>query len=187
MSIPIHLNTILFLSVEINKNIFLQKTICLNRFFIVINIFFLFSCYSGNRYSTGSYVVDEQTDYDYYSSNNLDSFVATWLGTPYKYGGMSKKGIDCSGLAYLYMLHVYKKKIPRTSRQQYYKGRKINRFRLMKGDLIFFKGMVSRGIDHVGIYLGDNQFVHASRKEGVIISDLSEKYYNKRYVGACRY
>ena len=171
-----------------DKNVFPVPMKYFYRFFIIIQLFLLFACYSANRYSTGSRIPDDRREDSYsYAVNNLDSFIAAWLGTPYKYGGMSKNGVDCSGLAYLYMLHVYNKKIPRTSRQQYYRGRKINRFRLMKGDLVFFKGTVSRGIDHVGIYLGDNKFAHASSKEGVIISDLSEKYYRKRYVGACRY
>jgi cell wall-associated NlpC family hydrolase len=158
-------------------------------FSLIMIMFFFLSCYSTSRYSADHQTAEDQADYNlrYLSFNNLDSFIADWLGTPYKYGGMSKKGVDCSGLAYLFILHVYKKKIPRTSQEQYFQGRKINRFRLMKGDLVFFRGIRTRGIDHVGIYLGDDQFVHASSKEGVIISNLSEKYYRKRYIGACRY
>ena len=86
------------------------------------------------------------------------------------------------------MLRVYHKQIPRVSRDQYSKGRKIMRSRLQKGDLVFFKGMSRRrGIDHVGIYLGNNSFAHASQKKGVIISSLTDTYYKKRYAGACRY
>jgi cell wall-associated NlpC family hydrolase len=160
------------------------------KFSFLIVIFFSISCYSSSRFKADNQTAKDKTDNNarYLSSNsNLDAFVADWLGTPYKYGGLSRNGVDCSGFAYLLMLHVYNKKIPRTSKNQYYKGRKINRARLMKGDLLFFRGTRGRGIDHVGIYLANDRFVHASSKEGVIISSLSEEYYEKRYVGACRY
>jgi cell wall-associated NlpC family hydrolase len=160
------------------------------KFSFLIIIFFSISCYSSSRFKADNQTAKDNADNNarYLSSNShLDAFVADWLGTPYKYGGLSRNGVDCSGFAYLLMLHVYNKKIPRISKNQYYKGRKINRARLMKGDLLFFRGTRGRGIDHVGIYLADDRFVHASSKEGVIISSLSEEYYEKRFVGACRY
>jgi lipoprotein Spr len=118
---------------------------------------------------------------------SLHGYVNEWLGTPYKYGGMSKQGTDCSGFTRQVMLHVYNKHIPRQSKDQYAKGTRIAQSRIEPGDLVFFNRIRSRGIDHVGIYLGKGKFAHASEKSGVTISSLYEDYYQSRYVGACRY
>ena len=159
-------------------------------FFTILIIYMAVSCQPGYRYRADRRPGDDLSENSgrySRSPSNIDSFISEWLGTPYKYGGLSKRGVDCSGFVYLLMLHVYNKKIPRISQNQYRKGRKIMRSRLQKGDLVFFKRVRSRGIDHVGVYLGDNSFAHASVQKGVIISSLSEEYYNKRYAGACRY
>jgi cell wall-associated NlpC family hydrolase len=120
-------------------------------------------------------------------SSDLNSFVKQWIHTPYKYGGMSRSGVDCSGFSSIVMREVYNIKIPRTAEAQYNNGNKIRDSWRSPGDLVFFKNFRGSGIDHVGIYLGDNRFVHASESNGVVVSDLDENYYRKRYVGACRY
>ena len=108
------------------------------------------------------------------------------LGTAYQWGGTSKKqGFDCSGLTSF----VYKKadiNIPRTARDQYAFTQRIARSQLQPGDLIFFK-IRSRKIDHVGIYIGDNRFIHAPRTgEHVTFARLNNTYWRKHFAGAGR-
>ena len=122
-----------------------------------------------------------------YVSNQLEQFISEWMDTPYRYGGMSKNGVDCSGFVYLLMKNVYGIQLPRSSRDQYRRGKKIARNRLRKGDLVFFNLEPRRGVDHVGVFLGSDKFVHASTEMGVTISNLGDSYYRKRYYGACRY
>lgn len=92
-----------------------------------------------------------------------------WLGTPYKYGGMDKSGVDCSGLTYNVYLAIGKV-LPRTAEQQYTYTQRISRDELDIGDLIFF---TNRGrISHVGIYIGNNSMIHSSTSNGVIRQPL---------------
>lgn len=105
-----------------------------------------------------------------------------WLGTKYKYGGESSKGVDCSGL----VMRVYKDatgiKLPRDSRSQQAFCVTLKRKELAVGDLVFFAS--KRGgsrVGHVGIYIGDDKFIHASTSRGVIISSLKEDYYVNHY------
>lgn len=114
--------------------------------------------------------------------------VESWLGVPYKYGGESKQGIDCSALVVEIYKKVYGKKLYRNSHDIYKKNcRHINKKELKEGDLVFFITAKNRKrINHVGLYLNNNKFVHSTTKRGVIITDLSEDYYEKRFVGAGR-
>lgn len=107
-----------------------------------------------------------------------------WYGTRYRYGGNTKAGIDCSGFSCALMIGAYGLTLPRTSREQYSASERIDKEDLQQGDLVFFN--TSGGISHVGIYLNNNKFVHASTSSGVMISDLSEDYYARKYVGAGR-
>jgi lipoprotein Spr len=117
----------------------------------------------------------------------LLSFMDYWYGAPYHYGGMSRDGIDCSGFAFLLMSSVYSlASLPRTAKEQYETSRHIRREDLQEGDLVFFHTLGRRrAVTHVGVYLRNNKFIHAS-VSGVMISDLSEGYYEKHYVGAGR-
>lgn len=107
-----------------------------------------------------------------------------WWGTPYRLGGSTKDGIDCSAFVNTLMLAVYAVNLPRTSREQYETAAKIDDADLSEGDLVFFN--TRGGISHVGIYLANNKFVHASTSGGVMISDLNEAYWKARYRGAGR-
>ncbi len=122
-------------------------------------------------------------------SSHLNDYVSQWLNSPYKYSGMSKSGVDCSGFSTRVMQDVYGIKLPRTAEMQYENGQKLSDGKRKAGDLVFFRNVRGRGrgIDHVGVFLGDNKFAHASASAGVVISDLDEDYYQERYVGACRY
>lgn len=109
------------------------------------------------------------------------------LDSPYKYGGNTKAGLDCSAFTRMVIQSTFEFSLPRSAREQYQIGKKIlSRDSLQIGDLVFFNTSRRRFPGHVGIYLGENLFAHASRSLGVTISSLDEKYYNKRYVGSKR-
>ena len=102
-----------------------------------------------------------------------------WIGTPYVYGGGSKNGVDCSYFALDVMKGTFNIKLNRTAAEQYLQTKRVNWDELKEGDLIFFKTEGPNKVSHVGIYLTNNKFVHASSKKGVTISDLSESYYQR--------
>ena len=114
----------------------------------------------------------------------LFQFIDEWWNTAYRYGGTSKKGIDCSALTGLLLGSVYAVALPRTAKEQYGASQKINREELTEGDLVFFN--TRGGVSHVGVYLSNDYFVHASVTSGVTISSLNETYYNNKYIGAGR-
>lgn len=110
----------------------------------------------------------------------------SFRGVRYQMGGTSRAGFDCSGLT----MTVYKKwgvQLPRTSTEQFHKGIAISKSSLKPGDLCFFQGTYKSGISHVGIYIGDNQFVHAATNgKGVMISSLNSDYNLSHWAGARR-
>ncbi len=163
----------------------------MKRLYLIILSFALLviSCKPSARYRSNheNPETEERSGYNIIESSNLNDYIRQWLNSPYKYGGMSKKGVDCSGFTSRMMEDVYNFQIPRTAEEQYENGRKISDGRMRAGDLVFFRNVRGKGIDHVGVYLGNKSFAHASNNAGVIISDLDEDYYRKRYVGACRY
>ncbi|MCF6240668.1 MAG: C40 family peptidase [Bacteroidales bacterium] len=113
-------------------------------------------------------------------NKELIKTMSEWKGTPYKYGGTSKQGVDCSGFVSSVYKEVYGKKLHRTSRDMYkYDVKKISKNNLKCGDLLFFKTS-GKKVSHVGIYIADNKFIHAASK-GVVINDLDESYYKKTY------
>ncbi|MBX2976842.1 MAG: C40 family peptidase [Ignavibacteriaceae bacterium] len=113
--------------------------------------------------------------------------IIKYLNTPYKYGGNTKKGIDCSAFTKSVYEQSLSLRLDRSAREQYQHGIEIgDRTDLVFGDLVFFNTTRRSRPGHVGIYLGENLFVHASRKLGVTISSLEENYYHKRYMGARR-
>ena len=111
----------------------------------------------------------------------------TWLGVPYRYGGKTRKGADCSGLVMEVYKAAYGIDLERNSARQFEKNcKEVSRSKLREGDLVFFNNGRSNGITHVGIYLRDGKFVHASSSRGVIVSDLSERYYDTHFQCAGR-
>jgi len=107
-----------------------------------------------------------------------------WHKTPYKTGGLSRRGIDCSGFTYITFRSKLGCNIPRTTELQVKTGERVARNNLRAGDLVFFQ--TSLFYNHVGIYLGDAKFLHASSSKGVIISSLNENYWKQRYWTARR-
>ena len=108
----------------------------------------------------------------------LITCMASWLGTPYKYSGETRKGTDCSGMVMAIYKEVYKKDLFRSSMEQMKNVTLIKKEELKTGDLVFFK-IGSDKVSHVGIYIGENKFIHASIQKGVVINSLEEAYYKK--------
>jgi murein DD-endopeptidase / murein LD-carboxypeptidase len=109
-----------------------------------------------------------------------------WVGVKYRKGGLDRAGIDSSGLTSRMYLAVAGKALPATIQDQSRCGNFVSRNDLQPGDLIFFISLSERMLDHVGIYLGDKQFVHASPSKGVVVSSLLQDYYMERYHSARR-
>ncbi len=107
--------------------------------------------------------------------------IISWLGTPYLYGGKTRKGTDCSGFVGEVYRVVYGINLYRSTVDMVKNGRKINnKNRLEEGDLVFFR-ISGRKISHVGIYISKGHFAHASSSRGVMINHLDQKYYKDRY------
>ncbi len=116
----------------------------------------------------------------------LYGFIEDWYGTPYRMGGKNKDGIDCSGFVNTLLSNVFQQSFSGTSAQMYEHVKKLrSRSDLREGDLVFFR-ISKKRISHVGIYLDNDRFVHASTSSGVMISDLNEAYWKKYYAGAGR-
>ncbi len=114
----------------------------------------------------------------------LFSFIDDWWHTRYRFGGTTKKGIDCSAFTGLLLKDVFNIIIPRTARMQYAASDKVSKEDMVEGDLVFFNTI--GGVSHVGFYLGGGYFVHSSSSQGVTIDNLDEGYYSKRFIGGGR-
>ena len=113
---------------------------------------------------------------------------SNWLGVPYRGGGNSKRGVDCSGLTSAIYKKVYRKNLERNSEDQRKKDcHKVKKSKLKEGDLVFFhNGRKKKRATHVGIYLKNRKFIHASTSQGVIISHLEEDYWDKHWLNGGR-
>ncbi|MEP7239226.1 MAG: NlpC/P60 family protein [Ferruginibacter sp.] len=118
------------------------------------------------------------------TNNILFNEIEKWWGTRYKYGGATDKGIDCSAYTGTLVHNVFGLVMPRTARDQYAACIKLEKEELLQGDLVFFK--TGRGVSHVGMYLGNGYFTHASTSIGVTISHLDETYWSKKFIGGGR-
>lgn len=114
----------------------------------------------------------------------LNDHYEEWAGVPYRYGGNSKNGIDCSAFVRRTVAAIRNLLLPRTTRAQAQRGRAVERGDLRVGDLVFFKTGPDKR--HVGIYIGDGRFMHASSSRGVTISELSNIYWRRHYWQARR-
>jgi cell wall-associated NlpC family hydrolase len=139
--------------------------------------------------SPEEYTVTKRSKYGIrYVRNEIVATAKRFLGIPYSWGGSSPyEGFDCSGLT----IAVYKLNglnLPRSSREQYKTGTPVKKSRLLKGDLVFFATSKGRKVTHVGIYVGNNKFIHApGRNKHIRTDSLSETYFMKRYKGARTY
>jgi cell wall-associated NlpC family hydrolase len=117
-------------------------------------------------------------------NKNLYDVIDEWWGTPYRLGGTTQKGIDCSAFVQTLMMGVFATQLPRTARMQKDSAIWIPLDDLREGDLVFFN--TRGGVSHVGVYLHNNKFVHASTSAGVMISDLNDTYWSRKLLGAGR-
>lgn len=120
-------------------------------------------------------------DIDY----TLYAFIDAWYGAPYKYGGHSREGVDCSDFASILYEKAYGTSISGTCSSLLGQCKPVKESDLREGDLVFFR-INSKQASHVGVYLQNNKFVHASVHAGVVISDLNEAYYKKYFYKAGR-
>jgi lipoprotein Spr/probable lipoprotein NlpC len=146
-------------------------------------IFFLASC-SSRKYTPSNTQAARAAD-AMASLNNKDlyKFITDWTGVKYRLGGLDKKGIDCSGFALLLEKDIYGRSLPRRSVEQAAVVDNKGLNQLKEGDLIFFS-FGGGEVDHVGIYLNRNYFVHASPSRGIIVDDLNLPGYQKAIVKA---
>ncbi len=151
---------------------------------IVFAILFMTSCSTSksisgdDAYKTSLENVDEISK----SDKKLIKEAEKWLGTKYKYGGHSRQGTDCSGFVMEVYLSTYNFKLPRSSKEQQKFCKLIKKSQLRIGDLVFFAtGKNKNKVSHVGLYIGDGTFIHASSSKGVVKSQLSQSYYQRTY------
>lgn len=115
------------------------------------------------------------------NSKQLSRVFSEWVGTRYRLGGESKRGIDCSAFTQTAFEEAFGVSLPRSTAEQRYVGRKIAKNELKSGDLVFF-----RHNNHVGVYLGNGRFMHSSSSHGVMISSLDEAYWSRSYTQSRR-
>lgn len=160
----------------------------------LILAFFLMACHT-TKHTIAPTVSSDTNFYQKYSKilgvtltgledKKFIEAVAGWIGTPYVYGGETKKGVDCSGFVKTLYKDVYNLNLYRTAFDLVKNCDSVKKKDMKTGDLIFFK-INSNKISHVGIYLNDDKFIHASSK-GVIVSDLNQAYYKKYFFSAGR-
>ena len=123
-------------------------------------------------------------DVEILTNSTLYNFVEDWWATRYHYGGSTKKGIDCSAYSGALLSRVWGIKTPRTARAMHDVAEKIDRENMKEGDLVFFN--TRGGVSHVGVYLGNGYFTHASTGNGVTINNLDETYYRSKFIGGGR-
>lgn len=111
--------------------------------------------------------------------SKIENSYKMWKGTPYKYGGTGRGGIDCSALSTILYREVFGRSLPRTTAAQLHSGSKVEKRNLNPGDLIFFK--INGKVSHVGIYVFNGIFIHASTSKGVIKSNLGNPYWAAHY------
>ena len=159
-------------------NIILKEKLFIQVIILIVLSITISACGSSPKYSKSNAAANKQS---------VVKTAKKMLGVKYRYGGTSPKhGFDCSGLVQ-YTHRAAGIKLPRTTRQQYKVAKPISKKYLKAGDLVFFKIAISRAVSHVGIYLGNNKFIHApSSGKRVKISSLREKYWRKHFTSAGR-
>ncbi|MBC2709680.1 MAG: C40 family peptidase [Desulfosarcina sp.] len=114
----------------------------------------------------------------------LRSEIPSWLGTPHRMGGVSRQGIDCSGLVVVLYDGLFDMRLPRTTTALMRTGRRVEKQNLAAGDLVFFKPGTK--VNHVGIYLSHGEFVHTSTSNGVTISRMDDDFWRRCYLTSRR-
>jgi probable lipoprotein NlpC len=150
-----------------------------NVFYLIALMLFLSSCgtrkYTVKSDTKASKAADAMASLQ---SKPLYRFITDWTGVRYRFGGLDKNGVDCSGFAFLLEKEIYGVTLPRISREQANVVKHKNIDKLKEGDLVFFS-FGGNDVDHVGVYLNNGFFVHASTTRGVIVDDLTLPAYQK--------
>lgn len=118
------------------------------------------------------------------TQQKLETQYKIYKGIPYKYGGTDKRGFDCSGFTQKVYSNAFNIQLPRTTKAMGKVGNKVSKRKLKPGDLVFFRP--TRKYRHVGIFIGNNTFIHSSTSKGVIKSNLDNPYWEKKYKYAKR-
>jgi cell wall-associated NlpC family hydrolase len=167
----------------------MRKIASMNRLTLIVILgFYLAACSSvpssrpdtmvpANAMTASGDVVD-MTNHAQVRSQLLEQ-LSEWEGVPYRYGGLSKQGVDCSGFIYLTFAEEFGIRIPRTTQSQALKGKVIEQSDLLPGDLVFFHTGYNQR--HIGIYVGKKQFIHTSSSRGVMLSRLDNPYWQSAY------
>ncbi|MCK9611667.1 MAG: NlpC/P60 family protein [Bacteroidales bacterium] len=164
-----------------------------NNLFIFFFIVLLSSCKT-NYNIVSKLPIEKKTESAFYSryseklgvkltgteDKKLLSYIAEWLGAPYKYGGSTIHGTDCSGMVLAVYRDVYSISLFRSSADQIKNVVPIEKNKLKAGDLVFFK-INGDKVSHVGIYIAEDKFIHSSTKRGVVINSLNDEYYKKYF------
>lgn len=116
--------------------------------------------------------------------NEILTVFKEWRGTPYRFGGTSERGIDCSAFAREVYRNAVGIELPRDTSSQVHEGTRVSRQELVEGDLVFFK--INPRLNHVGIYVGNGEFIHASTRAGVTRSRLDNQYWRNKFWQARR-
>ncbi|WEK21120.1 MAG: NlpC/P60 family protein [Candidatus Pedobacter colombiensis] len=164
------------------------KAINKSRLLLIIAVMFVFSACSSRKYTARPVALPTAAAkaadaMSHLKSKELYRFISDWTGVQYVLGGLDKKGVDCSGFALLLQKYIYGNELPRRSRDQADAVKEKDLSSLNEGDLIFFS-FGGGTVDHVGVYLNNNFFVHASTARGVVVDDLSIPAYQKAIVKA---
>ncbi len=160
-----------------------RNKIRISYFFVSIFLILLNSLFS----SCGGYLNrSTPPNFENQKKRELWHYAKTFLGTPYRFGGSNRYGMDCSGLVMRVYNDVYGIKLPHNTYQLYKRAHPIPIQNLKIGDLVFFAEKQRNKISHVGIYMGNGYFIHASSSRGVVMSKLNSRYYKKRSIGAKR-
>lgn len=120
------------------------------------------------------------------TEKQFEKKVGEYLGVPYRRGGTSKDGMDCSGFVRTLYDELFNIELPHSSRGQYQFSalRQIPKIKMQAGDLLFFSDKKKKRVNHVGVYLSGGRFIHASSSQGITVSRLSESYWRKRFVSS---
>jgi cell wall-associated NlpC family hydrolase len=152
-------------------------------------LFLLILCISqcNTRFAPRPYYAGQQRQVSYHSElvENMKKEIQKFYGAPYKWGGDSPSGTDCSGMIKTIYKNAANIALPHNAQQIYESSKSIRKIDLSFGDLVFFSSN-GRRATHMGLYITDNYFLHASSSRGVVLSKLSDSYYKNQFIGARR-